>query len=150
MDARACLSLLPWRHPFLMIDRMLESEPHRRIRTLKRITYDDPSLCPGDDGAVWFPSVLLLEGMAQSAALLFRMSYSDSSPETLPMLGFLQASWSGSARPGEDVIYDVTASKMTRSGGVFEGRAFRDDSVIAQAQLAFQETQHRVAGGANG
>jgi 3-hydroxyacyl-[acyl-carrier-protein] dehydratase len=132
MEPERLLALLPWRQPFLMIDRLLECEPQRSIVTLKNVTANDPV-------AGGFPGVLLLEGMSQSAALLFRLSYEGEAAETLPMLGFLRASLSErSVLPGEAVTYRVRAVKMTRTGGVFQGRASVERRIVARAELAFK------------
>jgi hypothetical protein len=82
--------------------------------------------------------VLLLEGLSQSAALLFRLSY-DVSTNELPLLGFLKASLAEQgARSGDRVTFDVRSVKMTRSGGIFEGLAkIEGGATIAEAELAF-------------
>jgi 3-hydroxyacyl-[acyl-carrier-protein] dehydratase len=126
--------LLPWRHPFLMIDRMVDCRPNERILTSKHITEGDPSVSP-ESGC--FPDVLLLEALGQSAALLFRLSYPDEPPDALPLLGFVRASWLQPARVGDEITFDVRSLKMTRTGGVFEGVALRDAVRLAEAELAF-------------
>jgi len=117
--------LLPWRWPFRMIDRMIECDPHRSIVTTMLIS--DQS----------FSSVMLIEGMSQSAALLYRLSYDDAAA-TRPLLGYLKASLPGRALgPGDVLTFNVRSMKMTRAGGVFEGEASLDGEVIASAELAF-------------
>jgi len=117
--------LLPWRRPFRMIDRMIECDKHKSIVTTKLIS--DRS----------FANVMLIEGMSQSAALLFRLSYDDVAA-TRPLLGYLKASLPSQALgPGDVVTFNVRSMKMTRTGGVFEGEASLDGDVIASAELAF-------------
>jgi 3-hydroxyacyl-[acyl-carrier-protein] dehydratase len=139
-ETLAWRDLLPWRHPFLMIDRMVECRPGDRILTVKRITGGDPSVSPDDGG---FPRMLLIEALGQTAALLFRMSYPDAPADSLPMLGFVRASFQGAAGVGDEVALDVRSIKMTRSGGVFEGAARRDDEILAEAELAFASAEAR-------
>jgi len=127
--------LLPWRHPFLMIDRMVECHPNERILTAKRISIGDPSVS-ADEG--YFPDVLLIEAFGQTAALLFRLSYPDQSADTLPMLGYVRASWTKAARAGDEVFFNVRSVKMTSNGGVFAAQARRDTDLLAEAELAFQ------------
>jgi 3-hydroxyacyl-[acyl-carrier-protein] dehydratase len=137
MDAERILALLPWRRPFLMIDRMLDCTPHGRIRTARAVTADDPLVRDGGPTGPWFPSLMLLEGLGQSAALLYRLSYDESAADRLPLLGFVRAALHGSARPGHTLIFEVMAIKMTRAGGLFEGRARVEDELLAEGELAF-------------
>jgi 3-hydroxyacyl-[acyl-carrier-protein] dehydratase len=137
MDAGRILELLPFGQPFLLIDRLIDCTPHRRIVTSRQVTAGDPLLCEGGPAGPWFPSLLLLEGLGQSAALLYRLSYDEAAAGRLPLLGFLRAELHGSARPGHTLTFDVSAVKMTSSGGVFEGRARAGERLLAEAELAF-------------
>jgi 3-hydroxyacyl-[acyl-carrier-protein] dehydratase len=139
---RDLLALVPWRQPFLMVDRIVSCVPGEQIVTLKNVT--------ADQGHSGFPSVLLLEGMGQSAALLFRLSRVDPAPPGLPLLGYLRASVAGAAAPGDRVLYEVRAVKMTSSGGVFEARARLDGNVIAEAELALSASPAPATSAAGG
>jgi 3-hydroxyacyl-[acyl-carrier-protein] dehydratase len=130
-------TLFPWRSPFRMIDALVACTPRERIVTEKRVSAGDP-LAGGDgDGPAAFPAVLLLEGMGQSAALLFRLSRPDAAEAALPLLGWLEASLHGSAIAGESVRFEVRALKMTAQGGVFEAEARVGSALLAEARLAF-------------
>ena len=138
MHSEEIQALLPWRPPFLLIDRMLDCDPHRRILTVKNVSAGDPVLGGLASRQTGFPSVLLLEGMSQSAALLFRLSLGESVSGTFPLLGFLKASFERrQALPGDRIEFDVRALKMTRAGGVFEASAAVSDGPLAEAELAF-------------
>ena len=130
-------TLLPWKHPFLMVDRVVECVPHRRIVTRKNVTCNDPMACGGDERESELPGVMIVEGMSQSAALLFQMTYGASAPDRLPLLGTLKASWERPARPGDLLTYTVEAIKMTSRMGIFRGVACVDGAPIARADLAF-------------
>ena len=121
--------LLPWSHPFLMVDRMVLCVPHESAVTLKQVTACDSGDC--------FPSVLILEGLSQTAALLFRLSYGPNALSGAPLLGFLKAKFRASARPGDTLTYTMTTIKMTSRSGVFKGYATVDALRIAAAELAF-------------
>ena len=133
MVAANILDLLPWRWPFLMIDRLVDYGAHQRIVTAKNVSAGDSVV---NDGGV-FPTVMVVEGLSQSAALLYRLSYGDEAASRLPVLGFLKASFSGPAMPGRTILFEVRSVKMTRSGGVFTGSATVEDEVIAEVEMAF-------------
>ncbi len=136
MEAHAILSQLPWRHPFLMIDRMIECTPHARIVTLKNVSAGDPLTRGAGLDSARLPSVLLLEGMGQTAALLYRLTFEDEEAR-LPLLGFLKASLYDAPPCGVGVHFHVRALKMTRRGGLFEGQARLGESLLAEAELGF-------------
>ena len=138
MNAEQIRELLPWRHPFLLIDRVVECTPQRSIVTQKQVSAGDPLVRDGGTDGSWFPSMLLLEGLSQTAALLFRLSYAGSaSAGMLPWLGFLQASLHASGTPGDVLTFEVSVTKMTQRGGVFTGRASAGAALLAEAELAF-------------
>jgi len=124
-------AILPWRHPFRMVDTLTECVPHERILTRKRVTSGEPT------GARSFPSTLVLEGLSQSAALLFRLSYGADALGGTPLLGHLSASLEGGALPGDTIEYDVRAVKMTSKHGLFTGTASVNGAAIARAEFGF-------------
>jgi 3-hydroxyacyl-[acyl-carrier-protein] dehydratase len=130
-------SILPWSHPFVMIDRMVSCEPHREAVTVKHVSSGDAVMPRSSSGEVYFPSVLILEGLSQTAALLFRLSYGPEALSGAPLLGYLKASLAGSATPGDTITFTVKALKMTSRNGVFAGIAAVGATEIATAELAF-------------
>ena len=131
------IDVLPWSHPFHMLDRMVECVPHRRVVTLKRVSVGDSIFNGASSPVTHFPSVLVFEGLGQTAALLFRLSYGAGSIDRMPMLGHLQATIHGAARPGDTIEYTVTAVKMTSSGGIFTGIARADGRTLVESELGF-------------
>lgn len=133
-DLRA---MLPWSHPFVMIDRMVDCVPHQRAVTTKHVSHGDAVMPRTDSGDVYFPSCLILEGLSQTAALLFRLSYGPEALSGAPLLGYLNARLAGSAGPGDTITFTVTAVKMTSRNGVFAGVASVGATELATAELAF-------------
>ncbi len=70
MDALQVLDYLPQRYPLLMIDRVLECEPGKRILALKNVTNNEPHFTGHFPGRPIMPGVLILEAMAQAAGIL--------------------------------------------------------------------------------
>jgi 3-hydroxyacyl-[acyl-carrier-protein] dehydratase len=133
-DIRA---MLPWSYPFLMVDTMVRCVPHEVAVTCKRVTAGDPVMPRRGSAESFYPSALVLEGLSQSAALLFRISYGPEALSGAPLLGYLKARLRGCARPGDTLEYTVTAIKMTSRRGVFTGVARVGSTVVASTELAF-------------
>jgi 3-hydroxyacyl-[acyl-carrier-protein] dehydratase len=70
MDITRVLAHLPQRYPVLMIDRVLECEPGKRILAVKNVTANEPHFLGHFPGRPIMPGVLILEAMAQAACIL--------------------------------------------------------------------------------
>jgi len=142
MPPDSLTDLLPWRHPFLLIDRLIECVPHRSITTIKQVSGNDilahahgPGPNPGPGPCLW-PGLLVLEGLNQTAALLVRLTYGPIDAARRPLVGRLRARFPGSAAPGDTITYSVRAVKMTSTHGLFEGAAQVGGKRIVEAELA--------------
>lgn len=136
--------LLPWRHPFVMIDRLIECVPHQHIATEKRMDGTDLAGVSHRRGLHGFAGAMILEGMNQSAALLYQMSYGKFEAEQMPLLGYLTAQFHHTAEPGDAVRFKVKAVKMTSTHGLFEGEAEVNGRTLAQSELAFAVASGRI------
>ena len=70
MDIHKILTKLPHRYPFLLVDRVLELELNKRIRALKNVSINEPYFQGHFPHRPVMPGVLMLEALAQAAALL--------------------------------------------------------------------------------
>jgi 3-hydroxyacyl-[acyl-carrier-protein] dehydratase len=70
LDIHKILKKLPHRYPFLLVDRVLEFEKGKRIKALKNVTINEPFFGGHFPGRPVMPGVLMLEALAQTAALL--------------------------------------------------------------------------------
>jgi 3-hydroxyacyl-[acyl-carrier-protein] dehydratase len=70
LDALQVLDYLPQRYPLLMIDRVLECEPGKRILAVKNVSNNEPQFVGHFPGRPIMPGVLILEAMAQAAGIL--------------------------------------------------------------------------------
>ena len=87
MDIHQILKQLPHRYPILLVDRVLEIEKGQRIKALKNISINEPQFTGHFPHRPVFPGVLMLEAMAQTAALLAF----DTGPANAPINDLLQA-----------------------------------------------------------
>ncbi len=138
MDFEAVRALLPQRHPFIMIDRVLEIEPGSRIVCLKNISGNEPYF-PGHfpDLAI-MPGALILEAFAQASILLFRAGSPDeSSDDKVFLFGTVKARMREPVFPGDQLRIEVTLEKAVSTGAIVEARGLVDGNLKATARLGF-------------
>ena len=143
MEPDRLRELLPWRYPFLMVDRLVGYVPHESIATVKAAVGDD-LMARSVERRMAVPGAMVLEGMNQSAALLYQLTYGKIERARLPLLGYLVARFPGMAEPGDEIEFSVTAVKMTPERGLFEGTARVEGRTIAESELAFSVVRPEV------
>jgi len=137
MDIHAILENLPHRYPFLLVDRVLELEPGKNIVALKNVTINEPFFPGHYPHHPVMPGVLIIEAMAQVAALL-----SFKSMETKPdeksvyyFAGIDGARFKRPVTPGDQLIFRVELTRSMRGVYKFKATAEVDGQLAAEAEL---------------
>jgi 3-hydroxyacyl-[acyl-carrier-protein] dehydratase len=137
MDIHQILKKLPHRYPILLVDRVLEIEKGKRIRALKNVTINEPFFLGHFPNRPVMPGVLMLEAMAQAAALLsfetLGVELDDNS--VYYFAGIDGARFKRPVEPGDQLILDVTLDRMKAGIFKFGGKAFVGEELAAEAQL---------------
>lgn len=130
--------LLPQNYPFVLVDVIEEWERDTRIVCRKNVTGNE-WMFPGHfPNRAIYPGVLLIEGMAQSAILLFRLGDRRQDDEDAAfMIAGVKARFLKPVVPGDQIRYECTVIKMVRTGGVVEATAYVDGEIVAKADLTF-------------
>lgn len=135
-DIHKILALLPHRYPILLVDRVLELEPHKHIRALKNVTINEPYFVGHYPSRPVMPGVLVLEALAQTAALLTFAEEAHDPAKTLYLFaGIDGARFKRPVEPGDQLILDVTFQRYMRGLWKFKAVATVDDVVAAEAEL---------------
>jgi 3-hydroxyacyl-[acyl-carrier-protein] dehydratase len=137
MDIHAILKQLPHRYPFLLVDRVLELEKGKRIKALKNVTINEPFFVGHFPHRPVMPGVLMLEAMAQVAALL-AFDALDTTPSEKTIYYFAGidgARFKRPVEPGDQLIMDVTLDRMKSGIFKFKGTARVDDQIACEAEL---------------
>lgn len=128
------MSLLPHRYPFLLIDRVLEFEPEKRIVAIKNVTINEPFFSGHFPGKPIMPGVLIVEAMAQAGGVLAFKSF-PSAQGNVFFMGIDNARFRKPVVPGDQLRMVVEVAKHRREIWIFEGSAFVDDHKVAEARL---------------
>ena len=137
MDIHEILKKLPHRYPFLLVDRVLELEKGKRIRALKNVTMNEPFFVGHFPHRPVMPGVLMLEAMAQAAALLAfdTLGVVPDDKTVYYFAGIDAARFKRPVEPGDQLVMDVTLDRMKSGIFKFKGVATVDGKTACEAEL---------------
>jgi 3-hydroxyacyl-[acyl-carrier-protein] dehydratase len=137
MDIRAILDTLPHRYPMLLIDRVVECEPGKHIIALKNVTINEPFFNGHFPRLPVMPGVLVVEALAQAAAVLaFRTGGKRSDEKSIYYLvGIDGARFKRPVVPGDQLMLRVNADRIGRELMKFSAEARVGDALAAEATL---------------
>jgi 3-hydroxyacyl-[acyl-carrier-protein] dehydratase len=137
MDIHQILKQLPHRYPILLVDRVLEIEKGVRIKAIKNVSINEPFFMGHFPHRPVMPGVLMLEALAQAAALL-SFDALGSSPDDNTVYYFAGidgARFKRPVEPGDQLILDVSIDRMKAGIFKFKARALVGDEVAVEAEL---------------
>ena len=143
LDINQIMKILPHRYPFLMIDRVLELEPGKRIVGYKNVTINEPFFPGHFPGHPVMPGVLIIEAMAQIAGILAYQSDESVRDKVTYFAGIDNARFRKPVKPGDQLQIEVEATGCKRGIWLFSARALVDGKPVAEAELkaTFAERQ---------
>jgi 3-hydroxyacyl-[acyl-carrier-protein] dehydratase len=137
MDIHQIRKQLPHRYPFLLVDRVLELEKGKRIKAIKNVTINEPFFGGHFPNRPVMPGVLMLEAMAQAAALLAF----DSAGVTMDdntvyyFAGIDGARFKRPVEPGDQLVMDIELDRVRAGIYKFKGVIRVGNDVVCEAEL---------------
>ena len=137
MDIHQILKQLPHRFPFLLVDRVLELEKGKRIVALKNVTINEPFFVGHFPHRPVMPGVLMLEALAQAAALLAfdTLGVTPDDKTVYYFAGIDGARFKRPVEPGDQLIMTVKLRAVRRGIWMFTGEAMVDGKLAASADI---------------
>jgi 3-hydroxyacyl-[acyl-carrier-protein] dehydratase len=137
MDIHKILTQLPHRFPFLLVDRVLEIDKGKSIKAIKNVTINEPFFTGHFPHRPVMPGVLMLEALAQAAALLaFDMSgVTPDDKMVYYFAGIDGARFKRPVEPGDQLTLHVTLDRMRAGIYKFKARAMVGDELAVEAEL---------------
>jgi 3-hydroxyacyl-[acyl-carrier-protein] dehydratase len=137
LDIHHILRKLPHRYPILLVDRVLELEKNQRIRALKNVTINEPYFMGHFPHRPVMPGVLMLEALAQAAAVLaFESLGVEPDDQTVYYFaGIDSARFKRPVEPGDQLILDVTMGRMKAGIFKFGAKALVGEELAVEAEL---------------
>ena len=137
MDIHQILKQLPHRYPILLVDRVLEIEKGKRIKALKNVSINEPFFLGHFPHRPVMPGVLMLEAMAQAAALLAfdTQGVTPDDKTVYYFAGIDGARFKRPVEPGDQLIMDVEILRVKAGIFKFKGVAKVGDEIATEAEL---------------
>jgi 3-hydroxyacyl-[acyl-carrier-protein] dehydratase len=135
LDINQIMSILPHRHPFLLVDRVVELETGKRIVALKNVSVNEPFFPGHFPGHPVMPGVLIVEAMAQVAGILAYQSDETVRDKVTYFAGIDNAKFRKPVKPGDQLRLEVEATGCKRGIWIFSGKAFVDGKLVTEAGL---------------
>jgi beta-hydroxyacyl-ACP dehydratase FabZ len=133
------IKILPHRYPFLLVDRIVELEPGKRVVGIKNVSINEPFFQGHFPGNPIMPGVLIVEAMAQVGGVLARLSMPDVSEkqdaDTIFFMSIEKAKFRKPVVPGDQLILEVKPLRPGSKVWKMAGKAFVRDDLVAEAEL---------------
>jgi len=137
MDIHEILKYLPHRYPFLLVDRVLSCESGKEIVALKNVTINEPFFSGHFPHHPIMPGVLIIEALAQAAALLTlkTANLKVDSDSVYYFVGIDQARFKKPVYAGDQLILKVAIARQLKGVWKYSARAEVNDKLVTEAKL---------------
>jgi 3-hydroxyacyl-[acyl-carrier-protein] dehydratase len=135
LDVNEIMKLLPHRYPFLLVDRIVELEPGKKIVGLKNVTMNEPFFPGHFPGHPVMPGVLIVEAMAQVAAVLVYSSSDENKGKITYFVGIENTKFRKPVVPGDQLRLELEVTGIRRGIYTFSGKAFVDGKLVTESEL---------------
>lgn len=137
MDIHQILKHLPHRYPFLLVDRVLELEHGKRIKALKNVTANEPYFVGHFPHRPVMPGVMILEALAQAAALLSfdAVGAVPDDKSIYYFAGIDSARFKRPVEPGDQLVMMVVLERAKSGIFKFTAKATVGDELACEASL---------------
>ena len=133
---RGILERMPHRYPFLLIDRVVEIVPRKRIVAFKNVTFNEPFFPGHFPGAPVMPGVLIIEAMAQVGGVLLMGTMTDPGSKVVYFMSLDNVKFRRPVKPGDQLRFELDLTQIRGPVCKMHGVAKVDGDVVAEADMA--------------
>ena len=135
IDIRGILDAIPHRYPFLLVDRVLELEPGKRIVAVKNVSFNEPFFQGHFPGAPVMPGVQIVEALAQAGAILLLHDFAERHGKLVYFAGIDAARFRRVVGPGDQLRLTMEVIKLRSRTCKMKGIAEVDGELAAEAEI---------------
>jgi len=135
LDINGIMNIMPHRYPFLLVDRILELEPQKRVVAIKNVTINEPFFQGHFPGYPVMPGVLLIEAMAQAGGILLLEAVENPHNKLVFFLSIDKVKFRRQVGPGDTLRFELEMLMFRRNTCKMRGKTFVGDAAVAEAEL---------------
>jgi UDP-3-O-[3-hydroxymyristoyl] N-acetylglucosamine deacetylase/3-hydroxyacyl-[acyl-carrier-protein] dehydratase len=135
IDINGIMEIMPHRYPFLLIDKVLELEPEKRVVAIKNVTINEPFFQGHFPGRPIMPGVLIMESMAQAGGVLLLEAVGNPKSKIVYFLTMDKVKFRKPVLPGDTLRLELDMIFFRRGICKMDGRALVGDTLVAEAEL---------------
>jgi 3-hydroxyacyl-[acyl-carrier-protein] dehydratase len=136
LDYAAIERILPHRYPFLLVDRVIEFEPDKRIVGIKNVTLNERYLAHRPGHAPVLPPTILTEAVAQVGAIMI-LAKPENREKLIYFMGIERVRYRKPVHPGDQVVIEAVVRRLRSRMGVLRGIARVDGQVVVEGTMTF-------------
>src|SRR5580765_358298 len=136
LDITQIQAILPHRYPFLLVDRIIEYDPGKRVVGIKNVTLNEPFFAGHFPGAPVMPGVLIVEAMAQTAGVMMLANIPDRESKLVFFTGIDDAKFRRPVVPGDQLVLELTVLRLRPRYIKLRGEAYVDGQLVAEALIS--------------
>ena len=149
LDYAAIERILPHRYPFLLVDRITELEPDKRIVGIKNVTLNERYLAHDGDDRLVLPPTILTEAVAQVGAIMI-LAKPENREKLIYFMGIERVRYRRPVHPGDVVEIEATVRRLRSRMGQLKGVARVDGKVVVEGTMTFALGPRSEAGAVPG
>ncbi|MDX2474232.1 MAG: bifunctional UDP-3-O-[3-hydroxymyristoyl] N-acetylglucosamine deacetylase/3-hydroxyacyl-ACP dehydratase [Candidatus Krumholzibacteria bacterium] len=134
-DVSSIMKIMPHRYPFLLVDRITNIEPGKRVTGLKNVTINEPFFAGHFPNHPIMPAVLIIEAMAQVGGVLILSNVDDPRGKLVYFSGIDKARFRQPVTPGDQLRFELEMIKLRGPICKMRGTARVDGKIVAEAEL---------------
>ena len=135
LDIRQIMSILHHRYPFLLIDRVLEVSPRKRIVAIKNVSINEPFFQGHFPDYAIMPGVLMVEAIAQAGGVLLLPEVPDHENKLLVFSGIERARFRRPVTPGDQLRIEVDVLNWRPLAARLKGKVYVEGKLACEATI---------------
>ena len=136
LDVNAIKKIMPHRYPFLLVDRIIDLIPGKKVVGIKNVTINEPFFSGHFPFRPVMPGVLQIEAMAQVGGILMLDAETNTNDKLIFFTGINKAKFRKPVEPGDQIRFELEIVRHRSSMYVIAGKGFVDEDVVVEAELS--------------
>lgn len=133
LDINGIMKIMPHRYPFLMIDRILDLEPEKKVVAIKNVTINEPFFIGHFPGHPIMPGVMIVEAMAQAGGVLLLNAIEDQEKKVVYFMSIDGVKFRKPVIPGDQLRFELEMLSFRRNTCRMQGKTYVEDTLVAEA-----------------